>query len=267
MKFSERYNYSNLDKELQRCSINDSLKVRLWNVLYGEIVSKIEWPLTNNIIYNFFESCWDSIFKLNIRDFRKIDSYYLAKNISTVYENNLEWYMVFDLIEELVKKFNQQYLKEKFNKILKEENSAYRIVNSQVVEITSEEEIKEIEKVFDQEDKFNPIKTHLDKAIKFLSNREKPAYENSIKESISSLESLAKIILKQKGTLGVLVKRFDIHPALKEAIGKLYGWASNDGGIRHGDDGKGYNPDEEEARLILILSSALINYIIVKSQS
>ncbi len=264
MRFSEKYGYSNLSKELQRGFISNSLKMRLWNVFYNEIISKIEWPQKDDKIYKFFENCWDSIFKLNIRDFRKIEEYYLAKKISGAYEYNLEWYMIFDLIEKTIKEFNQQSLKEKFNKILKEENSAYRIVNNHVVEIISEEDIREIEKVFNQEDKFNLIKTHFEKAIKFLSNREKPDYENSIKESISSLESLAKIILKKKGTLGVLVKKFNIHPTLKEAIGKLYGWTSDEGGIRHGNDGKGYNPDDAEARLILILSSALINYIIAK---
>ncbi|MCK5624780.1 hypothetical protein KAI04_02980 [Candidatus Pacearchaeota archaeon] len=264
MKFSERYGYSNLNKELQRGKISEHLQTRLWNIIYDDIVSKIEWPLNDSEICNFFEHCWDSIFKLNIRDFKKnTDNYYIAKEINLEY-NRLKWYEVFDLLEEIIKNFKQQSLKNKFNQILNEEKSAYRIVNNQVVEIISEEEIKEIEAVFNQEDKFNPVKIHIGKAIKFLSNREKPDYENSIKESISSLESLAKIILSQKGTLGDLVKKFDIHPALKESIGKLYGWTSDDGGIRHGNDGKGYNPDEEEARLILILSSALINYIIAK---
>ncbi|MFH0711556.1 MAG: hypothetical protein V1889_00340 [archaeon] len=263
MKFSERYEYSDLSKELQRGFISDSLKVRLWNVFYDEIISKVEYPLSDRNVSNFLENCWDSIFKRGISDFRKIASYSLIREVDNEY-SGLEWYEIFDLIEKTIKEFSQQSLTEKFNRILKEENSAYRIVNNQVVEIISEEEIREIEKVFDQEDKFNPVQTHLDKALKFLSNRKKPDYENSIKESISSLESLVKIVLSQKGTLGELIKKFNIHQSLKDAIGKLYGWTSDDGGIRHGSDGQGYNPNEEEARLILILSSALINYIIAK---
>ena len=266
MKFSERYGYADINRELQRGYIGDSLKTRLWNVFYETIVSKVEWPLDDEETYNFLERCWDSIFKHSVRSFRRNrKNSEVAQVVSKTFRHELKWYKIFDLIELSVKEFNKQDLKEKYNNVLREEGSAYRIINNQIIEIVSEEEVKEIEKVFNQSDKFEPIKKHLEKSLRYLSNREKPDYENSIKESISSLESLAKILTEKNLTLGILIKDLDIHPALKESISKLYGWASNEDGIRHGSNGKTSKIDEQEARLVLVIASSLINYIIARN--
>jgi len=262
MKFSERYNYAETNVNLNRGLISDKLKTRLWNVFYESIVSQVEWPLKNQQVYNFLEKCWDFIFKHDLLQFRKIDDFSFTRTINNAY-NGLQWYEIFDLIEETIKVADKG-LKDRFNQVLKEERSAYRIVNNQVVEMTSEEEISEIEKVFSQSERLNPVKQHLDKALRNFSNKEKPDYENSIKESISALESLAKIITNNKGTLNNLIKNLEIHQALKDSIIKLYAWTSDDGGIRHGSGAKDSKSDEEEARFILVTSSALINYIIAK---
>jgi hypothetical protein len=262
MKFSERYGHGEASKDLNRGLINDALKTRLWNVFYDSIVSQVEWPLKNQQVYKFLERCWDSIFKLNILEYRKISEIYFTREVKYAYDR-LQWYEIFDLIEATIKVADKD-MKGRFNKVLEQERSAYRIVNSQVIEITSEEEILEIEKVFSQSDDLNPVKQHLDKALKYFSNREKPDYENSIKESISSVESLVKIITGSKGTLSTLIKELNIHQALKDSITKLYAWTSDDGGIRHGSGGKVLSVNEEEARFILITCSAIINYLVVK---
>jgi len=262
MNFSERYGYGEASKDLNRGLINDALKTRLWNVFYDSVVSQIEWPLKNQQVYKFLERCWDSIFKKDILQFRKIDDFTFTRAINNTY-NGLQWYEVFDLIEATIQVADKG-MKDRFNQVLEQERSAYRIVNGQVIEITSEEEILEIERVFSQSDKLNPVKQHLDKALKYFSTREKPDYENSIKESISSVESLVKIITNNKGTLSILIKELDIHQALKDSITKLYAWTSDDGGIRHGSSGKVLSANEEEARFILITCSAMINYLVVK---
>jgi len=261
MNFSQRFGY--VSKDLQRATVSPALKMRIWNILYKELIYTIQWPLSNEKVYHFFEKCWDLIFKRDVSDFRAFDRIVRHIEISKVY-TLLKWNTIFDLIEEVLKEFSQKNLAEKFNTVLKEEGSAYRIINNQVVEITSEQEIIEIEKVFSQPDKFTPVKNHLDKGLKYLSNREKPDYENSIKESISALESLTKIITGRNETLGILIKELKIHSALKDSISKMYGWASDNGGIRHGSGVNDLKSDESESRLILVFASSLINYIISK---
>lgn len=263
MKFSERHGYIEPSRAIQRETISDHLKTRLWNVFYNEIFSAVEYPLENKLIYGLLERCWDSVFKLDILDFRNIGSLELTKRIRLEYFI-LKWYAVYDLIEFILESITYEGLARKINLVLKEEGSAYRIVNNQVVEITSEEEIKEIEEVFKKNDRFDPVKQHISKALKFLSDREKPDYENSVKESVSALESLSRIVTGENKTLGYLINKLDIHKALKDSISKLYGWASDEGGVRHSSSGNPSKLDEEEARLVLITSSALINYIIAK---
>lgn len=70
----------------------------------------------------------------------------------------------------------------------------------------------------------------------FLSDRRAPDYRNSIKESISAVESLVKATCgSEKGTLGELIKeigrRHPVHPALEAAYGRLYGYTSDAKGI------------------------------------
>ncbi|MBI4801053.1 MAG: hypothetical protein HY796_00870 [Elusimicrobia bacterium] len=94
----------------------------------------------------------------------------------------------------------------------------------------------------------------MEKALKHFSDRKKPDFANSIKESISSLESLAQILLGTKWTLGGLTKKLKIHPCFCEGLNKLYGWTSDAGGIRHGKSGKEPEPSLEEARFMLTFS-------------
>jgi len=73
-----------------------------------------------------------------------------------------------------------------------------------------------------------------------------------------------QIILGKEGTLGKLVDGLDIHPALKKAFSNLYGWTSDDAGIRHPKSKEPLSCDEPEARYMLVTCSAFINYLIAK---
>lgn len=52
-------------------------------------------------------------------------------------------------------------------------------------------------------------------------------------------------------------------PSLKNGLNNLYGYASAEDGIRHGSFQKS-KLDIADARLMLVLSSTLINYLVVK---
>ena len=90
----------------------------------------------------------------------------------------------------------------------------------------------------DYHTRFAGVAAHLQRALELLSDREQPDYRNSIKESISAVESMARVVVENpKATLGdalrVLEKRGTLHPALKDGFGKLYGYTSDEQGIRH----------------------------------
>ena len=78
--------------------------------------------------------------------------------------------------------------------------------------------------------------THLRKAVERINARE---YADSVRESINAVESVARTIdPKASKTLGPALDSLERvgllkHPALKEAFKKLYGYTSNEQGIRH----------------------------------
>ena len=130
----------------------------------------------------------------------------------------------------------------------------------------SKDEISEIETAISSGETFSSVNIHLNDALKFLSDRENPNYRNSVKESISSVESMCKILSNDAkatlaSTLNNLEKTENLHPALKKAFSSLYGYTSDDGGIRHGLKNDDREIDFHEAKFMLVVCSSFINYL------
>lgn len=185
-----------------------------------------------------------------------------------------DWYRVYDLVEFLVTRDISDSHRPSFvdsvNRVLRQETSGYRFVSGRFVQITSEEEIAAVEKVQALGDSLKPVRDHFNQALVHLSDRTKPDYRNSIKESISAVESLSKIISGlPSATLGPALNAIDktahLHTSLKEAFQKLYGYTSDAQGIRHSlmDES---DLDLEDAKFMLVFCSAFVNYMIVKAQ-
>jgi hypothetical protein len=91
-----------------------------------------------------------------------------------------------------------------------------------------------------------------------------------MKESISAVEALCKILAKNdKATLApaldAVTQKVQLHPKLREGFKAVYGYTSDDHGIRHAlkDDGQ---PEEEDARFLLVSCSAFVNYLTEKAR-
>lgn len=184
----------------------------------------------------------------------------------------LEWYEVYDLIEFLINNVRDSSAQSDFvaavSKILEEERAPYKLLDGRITPLTSEIEVTEIERALNADDKYRATRNHLSKALELYSKRPTPDYANSIKESISAVEALARIILgKENATFGSLADSLPIHSALKDALKKLYGWTSDEGGIRHSEKSTSLQPNEEEARFMLVICAAFVNYVIAKHDS
>ena len=136
-------------------------------------------------------------------------------------------------------------------------------------EISSSDEVDEIENAIEKSTPYYGVKQHLSKAITLLNDKKNPDYRNSIKESISAVESLCATISRDKNaTLGValrgLEKRGVLHPALKSAFSSLYGYTSDADGIRHALMEES-NLTSADARFMLISCSAFVNYVIASA--
>ncbi len=133
--------------------------------------------------------------------------------------------------------------------------------------ITSTQEIAEVEEALSVSMQFTQ---HLDRALELLADKISPDYRNSMKESISAVEALCKLIVgSPKATLEEALRQIEtklgsVHPALKEAFRKIYAYSGDAQGIRHAWLGES-NLDVEDAKFMLIACSAFINYLVVKA--
>lgn len=160
---------------------------------------------------------------------------------------------------------------EKCNAALKIEMAGYRIIDENIVQITSEEEIIEIEQAVIDSSIWKPVNIHLKTSIEYFSNRENPDFRNSVKEAISAVESLCVIITGYNdATLGKALseieRKYKIHGALKSAFSSLYGYTSDSAGIRHSLLEDDILVTMEDAKFMLVSCSAFINYLRVKTK-
>ena len=279
MRFSQRIGKKPEKKEIQIHDIDLELRIRLWNVITIYIFDE----LSDNSRYG--ESTFSSFSKIIYHDFFKypIDALpsYKSEVISKFkkYFFDFKWYEVYDFIEFIIS-FDQVDLNIEFegfinacNQTLESEFSAYRVVDNQIAPITNDLEIKQIESAIDitnQYTSFIGSNIHLHSALEMLSEKTNPDYRNSIKESISAVESISKVISNNAkdslgGALDKIKGKIKIHPSLERGFKQIYGYTSDSDGIRHGLMD---NPDcaFEDALFILVSSSAFINYLIAKTE-
>lgn len=104
--------------------------------------------------------------------------------------------------------------------------------------------------------------------MRLLSNRENPDYKNSIKESISAVESICIIIAGKGATLGDALKtlgnKHNLNNQLKAAFEKLYSYTNSEGGIRHAEGMFESEVTFEEAKFMLVSCCAFVNYLIAE---
>lgn len=275
MRFSQRIGKRKIKTDLEKEEISPELLNTLWTlILEGAIESKEEkadYGDKYSKKTDFFRSLWIHFYKWPIDNlpmaYGEVAHWEAIPTIRKWFYES-DWDLVLDFVEFCVN-YDDNILADIFNNILKREMSAYRFVDGKLVEINSKEEVIEIEQAIKNTDKFNSVKTHLQRALELYSDRKNPDYRNSIKESISAVESLAKIIVKNdKTTLGHALKEIEknhkIPGSLKAAFSALYGYTSDEGGIRHSLLEKGVKIEIEEARFILIACSAFVNYLISK---
>lgn len=158
--------------------------------------------------------------------------------------------------------------KNAFNMLFRQEYVGYRFVSDQIVPITDELEIREIEQAC--KTPFDGARTQLQKALGFLSDRENPDYKNCVKESISAVEATCRIITeKDSATLGEALKLLakhglKLHPCLNSGIDKLYSYACDQGGVRHAERETESTVTFEEAKFMMVTCSAIVNYLVAE---
>ncbi len=274
--FSQRKGLKTISNDIQIGEMNEELRNSLWNVLEISIWSGDDFLYTRSSVHarddepeilNFSKILWFLFFKKPIDTTHNDHPTAILKKIREFFFEG-QWYEVYDFLEFVVQQYLHEDRQESFvellNNTLERELSGYRFVNNVIVDITSEQEVEMLEEAL-QDSQFEGVSLHLKRALELLSDRKNPDYRNSIKESISAVEGMAKIVTENpKATLGdalkALEKNKELHPALKNGFSSLYGYTSDAGGVRHA---MLEEPDitAADAKFFLLSCTSFVNYL------
>lgn len=272
--FSERYGYKKVSDVIIRERITPEIKNAICTCFDKlDLLFDIEGYRNPRILLIELEKhIWTNFLNQRLAYFDATD----FNSTDYIEKSDTKWYSILDLIEFTIQylfetdslnyKNSAKRLANLLNSEFERLNFAYRVVGREIIEITSEQEIKAIECAMDNSPR--NIQIHLNSALEKYAQRPVGDYRNSIKESISAVEAFCREKTGEN-TLGKALKKLEtrglvIHSSLKSAFEKLYVYTNQEvTGIRHAlmDDEENYTPTAEEALFMLISCSAFINYL------
>jgi hypothetical protein len=266
-------------------SIPSALKTSLWNFIYETCQSSDG-------------SRWGKFIKITARDFRKFDLHGLpVQNWAIInwikeYYDDLSWHEIYNYIEFFAANYYElthgnlgsytdtrgrhnaiSFIQNSFNTILEREFSGYRFVSGVLVPITDRVELDEVSSAVNNlvGHGLDGARIHIQTALGLFAKRPTPDYRNSIKEAISAVESICKLLGESKGSgievaIRALEQKTKIHGSLRVGFEKMYGYTSDENGIRHGmlDDP---NVGFAETKYMIVACSAFSNYLAQKADA
>lgn len=175
----------------------------------------------------------------------------------------------FDLIEFFLTHPNvSSYFKADIEKYLAKGKAAYRVFDGEIAAVGTDEQAQAVTGAVNNPCITDAARTHLIQAGVKLKAGE---WADSIRESIHAVESIAVKFSSNSTTLGAalaeLEKSAHLHGALKSAFVKLYGYTSDQEGIRHAIVFEGeVNVDEADAIFMLGACAAFVSYLLARLQ-
>lgn len=269
LRFSQRKGYKPVSQVIQREGMSADLRNSLWNVL-DTLWNALNTYSRESEARDFTIDLWRDYYKEPLDTIPSVgygmSPFEPVRALIRKHYFRDEWYEVYDFLEFVLSYFSDSGIVERVNSVLERELSGYRFVGVVITDITDAQEIEAIESALEDDD-FPGVRAHLQRALELLSDRDNPDYRNSIKESISAVESMAQTILnKPNASLGDALLQIEkqgklpIHKALNGSFRMLYGYTSDADGIRHGmlDEP---NLSAGDAKYFLVSCSAFINYL------
>jgi hypothetical protein len=167
--------------------------------------------------------------------------------------------------------YNKPSFARSVNGVLINCRCAYRVIDDlTIVPLVSDAEATTVQQAFLElsAEKFTGAKTHLSKAASHLTTGD---FADSIRESIHAVDAVARKLAPNANDLGPALSALQeagyIHKAMKAGFSSLYGYASNEKGIRHAlVDDSGAKVTEADAIYMFGSCAAFVTYLIAKAK-
>lgn len=287
MKFSHRHGY---DPEFINKTFRDDAPRWVRKLYFKNILERLVYDAMSLIPENKPVPVYDLINEILVMDDEEPDDYYLnntpAMEVLRNLVMNIPWYRFYDTVEAVAEKMididgednfsqsskNESYsfsaYRQRVNELFSEYNVDWKMNESGQLELPLppflEEKVKSTEERL--ADQFAPARMHFGKARAFALGSHRDA-ENSIKESISAIESICKTFYPDASTLGdalkMMKKNGSVSRMLLDVIEKFYAYANAEPAVRHGSN-KDSAVLEYDAELALHFAAAFIRTLIAR---
>jgi hypothetical protein len=276
LTFEQAEGVQSLPTQLQIKEISQEMRALLWAVIHESMNKSAEH---SSMGYgSWFKEPWSTILKHKhvFREHRMIDDFEnnlkkLTKELKLTFTDG-DYSSVLGLVQWLLRQPScPQNLAIQVGRVLQHSRSAYRLFDGDTIApISSEHEAGAFQSALKAsgEARFEGARRHLKDAAKELTNGNWAA---SIRESIHAVEAAAKIIVPGANTLGpaltALAKKKVIHAALQNGFSNLYGFTSDEQGIRHSLLEKGEaEVDAVDAQYMLGACAAFVSYLLARAR-
>ena len=267
-KFSQRQGYRELPPQLRLGEVSK----QFMNQVQYAIEEQLEYVSSDGMYGTFFT-------EKGARDFKSFCVLELGLDAQTAIsysdalelvrkfcQNTSKFPTVFDLIEHIIERGPSPRFIPAISDAFVRNRLAYRLRGDEIIAVGSEEGAAAFERADRElgESGLNGAQSHLVKAARRLAEG---SFGDSVRESISSVESVARMIGGKKSTLGSILSKLEkgrhVHSAMSSAFAKLYGYTSDEQGIRHSLLDEGIAPvSEAEALFMLTACSAFVSYLL-----
>ena len=287
LTFSQAQGYAELPRPLRLETISNQARVSLWNLLFSHAADE-GYGSSEGIVVVFggspeFRPPWEDIlsdlhcnhFTLPIDEFRATSRYFRELYREPLLER-LTFNQVFDLLQAIMQHPRcPETFTEGVATIFENCRLAY-VVNTQqpvtIVPATTQQEGAAVTQAMQQlgDAGLAGAGSHLREASQCINRSDWPG---AIRESILAVESVARQLDPEASrtldpALRSLENQVELHPALKSAFSKLYGYTSDEQGIRHAllDDAQS-RAGKDEALFMLSACAAFCSFLLRKYEA
>jgi hypothetical protein len=268
LSFSQRYGFSPLPRQLRPDELPAELRARIWAVIHSFMESGKEAGATAWIIGGepaaFLKLWWVMGLHKPIDEFNHIFSAQVKETKAVLYDQKI--YKVLDFLEFVL---SSQDFDQNMKGIIEDSfvdcRAAWRVVDGQFVPVGTEEEANSISQSLQKVAEGGPsgAKSHFKRSAQLLSDGK---WSDSVRESIHAVESTARS-LGGGTTLAEALKSIQrdggsIHPALLKGFLAIYGYTSDEEGVRHAMLDGGDRVGEKEAVFMFGACANFAQYLI-----
>jgi hypothetical protein len=272
LTFEQAEGIDPLPSQLKRTEVSAELRAVLWNYIHGRLQAT-----ANRETYYYVGKPWKEVLK-NVHVFRDhlpVDEFSTRLNDASETVKRVftagNYAKIYGWLQFVIEQKPTQEFAKTIDNILRYCRSPYRVIDGEVIcPVGSDTDAETITKAFVELKAAGLAgsKEHLKSAVAELTAGN---FADSVRESIHAVESAVRV-LEPSGdfskALSKLEQKTNIHGALKKGFLALYGFSSDEQGIRHPLLEKAAPAvDEADAMFMIGACSAFLSYLVNKSRA